>query len=352
MKKKYIVPGWSTPVNMFGKTLINLSPDGGEGGGGEPVQFTPEQSAEVERRINEALESKTPDLAGSLSFIKKAGGRAYLSDQDFENDVHTNLNSILSEKIENPNELQKSLLKFKSGLIGEVLSPVDQTIKELTGVEKSETEKTRDYAKRALQKLKESSGGQVDEATVAALQAKIQEANTNSESWKTKYDSLLQTQNQTAIEQEVAKGIPTSALDYSDAEMSVVLPGIQAQVNAAFKFEVDKDGNRFAINTKTGLPELDGEGNKKPISEVVGNFVASMNGLKLKKQNSGGAGLPGDAGNGGSLTQEQLTEREAQWKKQLADKRLIGHEKESFVIRKNLGLSVPQNAINKWPELK
>lgn len=331
---------------------IQYSPDGD--GGGDAIQFTPEQEEVIKQRISAELENHKPDitLKSAQDFLKNANIKVFSSEGDYHQDITNTLNRIVTERIEHPNALEKSVLKFKSGLAGEVLSPVDQEIKVLTGKEKLEGEKTRDYIKRVIPEL--IKGGDIDAAEFNSTKSKLNQAQTKIKEWEQKYVDLQNTTITNEKNQLISKGIPTN-LDYSLEEMNIMLPGINSRINE--KYDIQKDDKGFiVIDRAIGEAVLDGEGRRKDVSIVVNDYVKSMSDLRFKKEdgsnNNGGANLPGDNGANNPLNDEQMKDKSEQWVNQLAEKGLVGHEKEAFVMRKQLGLPLTQQALDKWPELK
>lgn len=331
------------PPYFKGRPMVQFSPETGEGG----VTFDETQQAEVDRLVNEAVEKAKPTLQNATSFIKNAGGIVYLSENERKEKTLAELNNILSEKIENPNEFQKGLINFKGSLIGQALTPFDKTIKELTGVEKDEGELTRDYAKRALGSFKKD--GKVDEGEFNAIKGKLTTANSTIEQLqnqlKTVNNSILETERDGLIQ----KGIPSN-LDYTPEELSFMLPGLNAQIHEAFDFQKD-DRGFFAVNKQTGNPELNDDGTRKPVDVVVNEFASKVKGLKFKAVDTpGGALLPGQGGT--SLNAEQAQAAQKKWEEYLQQEGLMGHEKDAHVKRKELGLPVSERAKTTWPELK
>lgn len=323
------------------------SPGGGDGGG---VEFTPEQETVIATRVSEALENHKPeiDISSATAFMKNAGIQTFKSQGDYHNDIVSTLTRISSERIENPNSLEKSVIKFKSSLAGEVLSPVDQEFKVLTGKEKLENEKTRDYIKRVLPEVMK--GSNVDLAEFNSLKSNASKATQTAQEWEQKFNTLetqIVENEKTAL---ISKGIPTN-LDYSVQEMQMMIPGINSRINDRFEMGKDEKGF-YMIDKNTEEVVLTNEGHRKPIDVVVSEFVNSLTDLRFKNEDGSprkGATLPNGKD---TLTGDALVTKEAEWRKALTDKGLIGHEKESAVLRKNLGLPISEAVLKRWPDLK
>ena len=328
---------------------FNRSPEGG-GGGGADVTFTPEQETVIASRVSKALEDHKPaiDLNSATSFLKNAGIQTFKSQGDYHSDIVDTLTRISSERIENPNNLEKSVIKFKSALAGEVLSPVDQEFKVLTGKEKLENEKTRDYIKRVLPDVMK--GSNVDLAEFNSLKSNVTKATQNASDWEKKYNTLETTIVENEKTSLISQGIPTN-LDYSAAEMKMMLPGIHSRI--AERFEIGKDERGFHVidkNTKEAV--LDGKGNRKSIDVIVGEFVNSLTDLRFKNEDGSprkGATLPNGVG---TLVGDALATKETEWEAALTEKGLIGHEKGAALLRKTMGLPLSATVIARWPELK
>jgi hypothetical protein len=318
---------------------------------GEGVdKLSAEQVAAVNKlaaaKIEEA-KAGAVDISSATKFLENAGGKVFLAEKQFHDEVHNTLNTVMTTRIDNPNELQKTVMKFKSDLIGEVLSPVDQQIKSLSGIEKNEDEKTKDYASRVFTEVSKSGKG--NEGELNALRGKLDQANAQVKKLEGTVLELNQAQQVQERNQLVSQGIPGN-LAYSAEERKIVMPGIMAQVNQQFKFEKDDSGKWFATDNTTGNPVLDQQGNKRAVNDVVNDFIINLPGIKLGDTPPGGAQVPGgQGGQGGGGNNE---EQEKKWKEELNKKGLIGHEREAMLMRKNLGLPISQRALEQWPELK
>lgn len=331
---------------------MHRSPDEGAGAGGSEVKFTPEQDTVVQQKIDAALESHKPEmtLKSATDYLKNANIKVFSSEGDYHQDITTTLASITGSRIENPNALEKSVLKFKSGVAGEILTPIDQELKNLTGKDKQEGEKTRDYIKRILPEVMK--GGEIDAAEFNSTKTKLSKSQELVVELQGKFTNL---QNEIVVNDVsalISKGMPTN-LDYSASELNIMLPGIRAQIKE--KYEIKKDDKGFmVIDRQTEEAVLNGDGHRKSVDVVVNDFVKSLTDLRFKKDGSGGANLPGDTDGAGESqqTEEQLKDANKKWVDALAEKGLIGHEKEAFVMRKAMSLPITKEAIEKWPELK
>jgi hypothetical protein len=319
------------------------------------MDFTPEQETVIKGRIETdvatALENHKPEITNALAqdFLKNQGINTFKSKGDYNDDIVKTMTSITSgSRIENPNELEKAVLTFKSNLAGEVLSPVDQVFKNLTGHDKLEKEKTREYITRVLPLLEK--GGSGDLAQLNALEAKLVEANkltSNSVGELKKVQNELFSRDKNAL---ISKGLPDN-LDYSAQEMEFMLPGIIAQFEAKYNLEKDDKGFR-AVDILTNTQVSLADGIRKPVQDVFKEFITAMPNLRLKLEDGkprDGARLPGDLP---AKTPEQEKELNDKFIKALAEKNLFGHEKESWLLRKDMGMPIPEKAIKQWPELK
>lgn len=333
---------------------FHRSPEGDGGGGGGEITFTPEQETVVAQRVADALEQNKPEitLKSATDFLKNANIKVFSSEGDYHQDIVNTLTNISGSRIENPTSLERSVLKFKSSIAGEVLSPVDQEVKSLTGKDKQEGEKTRDYIKRVLPEVMK--GGEIDLAEFNSTKSKLAEYKNKVGTLETQYNELQGQIVSNEMNALINKGMPNN-LDYSQSEMKMMLPGIHARINE--RYDIQKDERGFAvIDKETKEAVLDGSGNRKSIDVVVNDYVKAMTDLRFKQQdgsNGSGAGLPGEGGSGAANPNaEQVQQLEKQWAEKLAENGLIGHEKKAFEMRKQMGLPLTAQALEKWPDLK
>lgn len=325
------------------KIYKNLSPDPAGGGG-----FTEDQEKVIQARITAELE-KSPkiDLKSATKFIENSEGLVFLSQKGYQDKVIETIDRVQKERIDNPSELENRLFKFKGDAAGEALTPVDAQIMALTEMKKKEGEKTRDYAARVLPTLKGNKTGEVDITEFNA----IKHAKENLEKQLEEKDAKLKGMNNDILKNMRAdifnKGISDASLKYPSEELSLVTVGIKSKLSDTFDFIKDEKGFKV-VHKDSQEMQTNTDGTRKDPALVVTEFVKALPGLKFdtNSQNSG-AGIPGTKGE----NNEQVKELEDKWNKELAEKGMIGVEKQAQLMRKNLGLPLSSAAKKAFPEL-
>lgn len=330
---------------MF-KPLMKFSPDPA-GGGGTP-DFTEEQEKVIQARIDAELE-KVPKLtlSSATKFIENAEGMVFLSQKAFDDKVGGIVERVQKERIDNPTDLESRLIKFKGDMAGEALTPVDEVIKSLTGIEKNAGEKTKDFAKRALPSLKTAEGGEIDITEFNAIKTSNEKLKQQLEEKNNEFTKLTNDIVGREKKDILSKGIFGAGAKFTKEEEALMMPGLESKINEHFDFVKDDKGYK-AVNKQNQAMETDAEGNRKDPIQVVSDFVKTIPGLKFETNGArSGAGLPGSGGQ----SKEQQEEAEKKWQEQVAEKGLLGHEKEAMLMRKNAGLPVSAQAVKIWPEL-
>lgn len=342
--------------------IRNLSPDGYDMPGlPEGVELSEAQQSYVnsvaDSMVDQALKKSSMTIDGATKFIKNSGGTVFLSDNALDEKIQETLNEVMDTKIENPNKLQQSIISFKDHVTGSTLSPVDQVIKEISGIDKEEGWKTKDYVRKAAEALTKAAEGGIDPKEHNAIKTKLTEALKQVATLTGEKEGLAKSIFQNEVNGFVNRGLPVDRLDYEGVALDAIKSMLQSKVGEQFDFQKDEKGWK-AINKETGEPVLNQDGTRKSPEEVINDFVLSVENLKLKAVN-GGPGKPTLPGGGsGNLSEEQKKAAMEKVNEKLNEKGLIGHEKAAYVIAKEFGVLDVFAGPNlkavqeQWPDLK
>ncbi len=234
---------------------------------------------ELDAKVNEALdnykkENPPMDIQSASNMIQNAGGKVFLNDESLDNFVKEKTSYVRSQ----------------------ALNPVDKVIKETFGIDKvNEHEKTKDFLLRGFTEWSKKKGGEgIDEAEFNALKTNLSEALGEIETYKGKIEGYEKDKLNGELSSLRGEGIPINDLDYSETEMKVFMPGLNAMIDAEFDFQKDERGWK-GINRRTGEVVLEGE-NRKEIPKIVNDFVKGLENIKFKVPEYKGSRAPNGTG--------------------------------------------------------
>lgn len=295
-------------------------------------------------------EVKSIDLNTAKSFIKNMGGVVYDSEDDFNNKISTALNEVVNTKIDNPNQLQSSVINFKKSLTGKSLSIVDKAVQSNFGISKREGETTTDYISRVKKEFSKPTETiqEVDNSELDALRQTLKQQNDKYSELEGKYNTYLSTSEKKEEQALVYKGLKGIELNAEGLVKEALEDKIISKVYEAYDFKKDERG-RYAVDKRNGNPVLDGQGNRIPIDKVTNNFIQKLEGVEFKKPSYVGSQMPRN--NGSDLSEEQILTLRSEAEK-VAHGKGIYSGRQFWKILKDHGVPLTDKLLNKFPDLK